>query len=906
MTVFAECLSRRYLYAFLAVLVSLSPFLPQTAADLHHRHTPIEPHIQGWAWQPYRSGQGPEVGQARPQRWQMEEDMAVLGRHARRIRTYGATEEWREASETARTQGMTVLQGAWIGRDPERNRTEIAAALALSRKQTSGLVIGSETQYRGEIEAPQLLELIIQAKALSPVPVSTAEGWPFWLHHPEFVEQVDFLTVHVLPFWEGRKDEDPVTYAIAKVEELRRRYPDKRLVIGETGWPSAGDSSWGDTANLAAQADFLARFLAWTKTEGIETYVMEGIDGAWKTSIEGKPGPYWGVYDAARRPKYDLGGVTIPANWLPLIVAALAALFFAWRQSRPGPATLAADVLTAIFLAAGADQLAHYYHTPLGVFTLALVIGLTLAALWMLRVDARELEGLKALAPPSPLGPLPADDGRLVSIHLATHAESPQLVTHTLESLAALNWRNKEIVVLDNNTADPALWQPARDAARIISARTGVPIHYYHYEGVKGFKAGALNIALGHTHPDAGYIAVVDADYEVNPAWLRYAMDKFAPRVAFVQAPQEHRDGHESLFKLAITEEYRTFFLSGMRLRAVDESFIQHGTMTVLDRRILEASGGWATWSITEDAELGLRLQSQGYGCRYIPFPLGTGLSPHDWRGYRRQRCRWAVGGLGIAVQRLPALLGAEGRGRLLARRYIEGWASWLGDAMLAILVPLTLVWAVLMPQSGGLLAPPSAALSLTLIAAALGRQIIRHVITTTVNGGDHKRAALACLAGQALSPSVGMELILAALRRATSFEVTPKCSRQRRDFLPFLHAGLSLLVGAALVRVACEASWNRDSVLWSIAAATQILPLLASVAMGLIANRKTTEGSSLWEKERSTAELGGEADPLGEIEGMLLGNRGAIVDLSTNSENMTPLIKSHQRPYPAPFSQRP
>ncbi|MFA7382820.1 MAG: glycosyltransferase family 2 protein [Desulfurivibrionaceae bacterium] len=843
-------LHKRLLYLLLTVLLSVVPFLPQTVADLRHRHTPIEPHIQGWAWQPYRAGQGPEVGQAKPQRWQMDEDMVVLGRHAQRIRTYGATSEWREAGEMARAHGLLVLQGAWIGRDPERNRAEIVAALEQSRKQTSGLIIGSESQYRGDIEAPQLLDLIIQAKAASPVPVSTAEGWPFWLLHPEFVEQVDFITIHVLPFWEDRKGEDPVTYAISKVEAVRHRYPGKRLLIGETGWPSAGDSSWGEMAKLSAQADYLARFLAWTKAEGIETYVMEGIDGAWKTSIEGKPGPYWGVYDAARRSKYDLNGTTIPLNMLPLIVAIMLALFLAARQGRQGPATLAADVLTVIALAAIADQLVHYYHTPLGLVTFALTISLIMVALWMFRVDARELEGLKTLVSLPSLGPLPADDGRMVSIHLATHAEAPQMVAHTLKSLAALNWRNKEIVVLDNNTADPALWQPARDAARTISKRTGVPIYYYHYEGVKGFKAGALNIALGHTNPKARYIAVVDADYEVNPDWLRHAMDKFAPGVAFVQAPQEHRDGQESLFKLAITEEYRTFFLAGMRLRAADESFIQHGTMTVLDRSILEASGGWATWSITEDAELGLRLQSQGYGCRYIPSPLGTGLSPHDWRSYRRQRCRWAIGGLGIAMRRLPALFRGGARGRLLARRYVEGWASWIGDAILAILVPLTLIWAVLMPQSGGLLAPPFAALSLTMIAAALGRQIVRHLITTSVNGGDHRRAALACLAGQALSPSVGVELILAALRRATSFEVTPKSRQHRRDFLPLLHAALAVLVAAALARVAYEATWNRDSVLWSIAAATQILPLLASVTVGVISNRTTTFAAATFEQE--------------------------------------------------------
>ncbi len=834
-------LRRWQIYAFLTMLFSIVPFLPQIVSDSIHRHTPIAPVLQGWAYQPYRVGQGPEKGQVRPQRVEIDEDITLLKPYAQRIRIYGAADEWRDAGDAARAQGLLVLQGAWIGKDHERNRAEIAAAIAQSHTQTSGLIIGSESVLRGDVTEHQLMELILQAKASSPVPVSTAEPWGFWLYRPEFAKQVDFITLHVLPYWEDVQGMDPVAYAISKVEEVQRRYPGKRVVIGESGWPSAGDSSWRNTAQISVQADYLARFLAWTKSAGLETYVMEGIDGAWKTSIEGAAGPYWGVYDAQRKPKYDLNGTTLPVDGWPLLMAALFALLIALRQTERGPTTLAADALTAITLAGIVAHLMHHYHTPLGLLTDALTISLTMIALWMLRVDARELEGVIVLGFPTPLGPLPAEDDRMVSIHLATYAESPLLVQHTLESLAALDWQNKEIIVIDNNTADPALWEPARDAACAISQRTGVPIHYYHYEGVKGFKAGALNIALNHTHLEARYIAVVDADYEVDARWLRYAMNEFAPGVAFVQAPQEHRDGYENRFKLAITEEYRTFFLAGMRLRALDESFIQHGTMTVIDRRILESNGSWATWSITEDAELGLRFQSRGYACRYIAHPLGTGLSPHSWRGYRRQRCRWAIGGLGIALRQLPTLLLSTGRrGRLLARRYLEGWASWIGDTILALLVPLTLVWAALMPQSWGRLAPPAAILSISLIVIALGRQWIRYKIATTVNGGNRQKGALACLAGQSLSPSVGVALVVAAVRRLTPFEVTPKTKQHFRDRLPLLHGVLAFLVGVALVRVAYDAPSNREAVLWSIAAATQIIPLLASVAMGLLSQNNT------------------------------------------------------------------
>ena len=116
------------------------------------------------------------------------------------------------------------------------------------------------------------------------------------------------------------------------------------------------------------------------------------------------------------------------------------------------------------------------------------------------------------------------------------------MVIATLDALARLDYDNFEVILLDNNTRDPAVWQPVEAHCAML----GQTFRFFHLDDVKGFKAGALNDALRLTDPGADYIAVIDSDYQVEPFWLRRALPYFAsPTVALVQGPQDYRDGNE-------------------------------------------------------------------------------------------------------------------------------------------------------------------------------------------------------------------------------------------------------------------------------------------------------------------------------------------------------------------------
>ena len=135
------------------------------------------------------------------------------------------------------------------------------------------------------------------------------------------------------------------------------------------------------------------------------------------------------------------------------------------------------------------------------------------------------------------------------------------MLKQTLDAVARLDYPNFECVVIINNTPDPEFWQPIQDHCRALGER----FKFINAEKVEGFKAGALRIAMERTAVDAEIIGIIDADYVVQPDWLKDLVPVFAdPRVGLVQAPQDHRDGDRSLMHYIMNGEYAGFFDIGM------------------------------------------------------------------------------------------------------------------------------------------------------------------------------------------------------------------------------------------------------------------------------------------------------------------------------------------------------
>jgi cellulose synthase/poly-beta-1,6-N-acetylglucosamine synthase-like glycosyltransferase len=229
----------------------------------------------------------------------------------------------------------------------------------------------------------------------------------------------------------------------------------------------------------------------------------------------------------------------------------------------------------------------------------------------------------------------------MVSIQVPIHAEPPEIVIRTLDALSALNYPDYEVIVIDNNTADQALWRPVEEHC----ARLGPRFRFLHVEGIHGAKAGALNWARPYIARHTELVGIIDADYVAHPDWLAHTVGYFQdPAMGFVQCPHAYRDYESSAFGRIANAEYTPFFRTAMIGLDENEAGITVGTMSVIRLAALDRAGGWAEWCMTEDSELAIRIHAAGYTSTYVERPYGWGLIPQTWAGYKKQRFRWTYG----------------------------------------------------------------------------------------------------------------------------------------------------------------------------------------------------------------------------------------------------------------------
>jgi cellulose synthase/poly-beta-1,6-N-acetylglucosamine synthase-like glycosyltransferase len=365
-----------------------------------------------------------------------------------------------------------------------------------------------------------------------------------------------------------------------------------------------------------------------------------------------------------------------------------------------------------------------------------------------------------------------------VSIHVPAYNEPPEMVIETLDALARLDYPDFEVVVIDNNTRDEAVWRPVEEHCRKLGER----FRFFHVCPLAGFKAGALNYALRQTAPDASIVAVIDSDYVVARNWLRDLVPNFVnePRLGILQAPQDYRDGDQSLFKAMCYAEYRGFFHIGMITRNERNAIIQHGTMTLVRRELLQA-GGWAEWCITEDAELGLRIFESGYEAKYLPDSYGRGLMPDTFVDFKKQRFRWAYGAMQILKAHAGELFGRGGLTPGQRYHFIAGWLPWVADGLNLVFNVAALAWSVAMIVDPRHIDPPLAmfaVLPVSLFVFRLAKLV--HLYRVRV-GANFRQTVAAAIAGLALMHTVGVAVVKGLFTNSEPFFRTPKCAETQR-----------------------------------------------------------------------------------------------------------------------------
>ncbi len=821
------------------------------------------------SYAPFEGTAHPDVDNI-PNSEKIRTDLKTLAPLTRAIRLYSSTGGVELVPPIANEVGLKVTVGAWIDKNTDRNEREMLAAIDLAKRNgnVNGIVVGNETIYRGEQKIEDLIRLIQRVKGSVNVPVTTGEIWNIWLEHPELASSVDFIAAHILPYWEGFSDKQAVDQALIIYQKLRDAFPGKRIVIAEFGWPSAGYNLKNANPGPFEQAVTLRNFVSRAEAIGMEYNIVEAIDQPWKF-FEGGVGPYWGILNAAREPKFAwTGPVVDDAYWKLAIIALLVGVLMSLPILKlPEPTGMQSLVLATAANGVGAwvATVFAYWTGHYFVFgsAFALVLGLILLVPLVLIAMAR-IEEIAAVAfgrNPRRLmvkgAPLDGDEFPKVSIHVPAYYEPPEMLKQTLDAVARLDYPNFECVVIINNTPDPEFWQPIQDHCRALGER----FKFINAEKVQGFKAGALRIAMERTAADAEIIGVIDADYVVQPDWLKDLVPAFAdPGVGLVQAPQDHRDGNRSLMHYIMNGEYAGFFDIGMVQRNEANAIIVHGTMCLIRRAAMDMAGGWAGDTICEDTDLGLAIIEHGWLTHYTNHRYGHGLLPDTYEAFKKQRHRWAYGGFQIVKKHWRRFLpGASRLSPDQRREFTLGWLNWLGAESLGVLVAiLNLIWVPIVAFAD--IAIPDKILTLPIVAAfvvSLVHFVALYRLRVPVKIGQMLGAMVAAMSVQwTVSRAVANGLITEHL----AFARTSKggFSLMSVEFQAFWEAviGVLLLVGATVLVVTNSFKEVREIYIFAAVLVLESLPFLSAVAIALLENSRVNEFSFWRNSAVRTAEL--------------------------------------------------
>lgn len=460
-------------------------------------------------------------------------------------------------------------------------------------------------------------------------------------------------------------------------------------------------------------------------------------------------------------------------------------------------------------------------------------------------------------APDRPTPPFDPAHLPFVSLHVAAYNEPPDMLIETIQSLEGLDYPHFEIVVIDNNTVDEDVWRPVE---RYCADRERIT--FVHVAPWPGFKSGALNHVLAeHMDPRTELIGVIDADYVVEPEYLRNTVGHFVDEnLGFLQTPQDYREWEGDTYLTACYDAYRYFFVSTMPSRDNRNSIIFTGTMGLIRRDVLEEVGGWAEWCITEDAELALRVLRAGYSGRFLPTSYGHGIMPLTFSALKRQYFRWCFGGLQMVRHHWRSLMpwnrSPQNHLRLPQRAdYLLGGLQWFGS-FLTLAFTLVFALSAFIVLSGQRVAfrpfaGPTLLLPIVLGATSTFRAVwaLRHLGNISL-----RRALLAMANWLALSWPIGLACAKIFVSGKGVFLRTPKWKGDR-SFGEALRATKveSTLAGSVLVLAGLMAASDHGGTLLPGIALSQAVIFSTAPMMAWLNLR--TELSARLERRQRTEE---------------------------------------------------
>lgn len=311
--------------------------IQQTSGDL------LAGLAKGLAYSGFRRGQHPDRGDGavNPSDAEIREDLRILSRDSNfgLIRLYDSQANSEAALRLIKANKikLKVMLGAWLSAELSnphcpwlktpiprvtldankvKNQREIENAIRLAKKYPGIVVavnVGNEALVDWNdhrVGLASVISYVRQVKRAIRQPVTVADNYAWWAKNGKaLAREVDFVTVHTYPEWEGKDIDEALSYSVANVQAVHAALPESRLVIGEAGWATVA-SEFGTRANEENQKRYVTELTTWAKQHKVTTFIFEAFDEDWKGDPSDARGAekHWGLFTVDRKPKLAMRG----------------------------------------------------------------------------------------------------------------------------------------------------------------------------------------------------------------------------------------------------------------------------------------------------------------------------------------------------------------------------------------------------------------------------------------------------------------------------------------------------------------------------------------------------------------------------------------------------------------------
>ena len=230
---------------------------------------------------------------------QIKRRLSILKPSTNWIRTFSSTDEHARIAQIAVDMGFKTLVGAWLSDDLKSNDNEIEGLLKLASKGLVNIAaVGNEVIYRKELSEDELISYIYYVKEnINNIPVGYVDAYYEFRDRPNITNACDVILANCYPFWEGCASEYSLLYMKDMFQEATKAANGKKVIITETGWPSAGSDLWGAHPSYKNYLQYFINIQLWSKNNNIDIFYFSSFDESWKVDSEGDVGAYWGLWN---------------------------------------------------------------------------------------------------------------------------------------------------------------------------------------------------------------------------------------------------------------------------------------------------------------------------------------------------------------------------------------------------------------------------------------------------------------------------------------------------------------------------------------------------------------------------------------------------------------------------------